>query len=161
MLLAHEGEQKLYSVLLDFLQLMQNGGIERDLLVSAFELKLLSTLGFGPILDYCLHCSREHKEGEERIAAASGQAGYLCDKHFSEGKFSEYLVPDTVLKLQRYLLLEDLPSLQQIRYDHLLYKRVRSIQRSWIEGVVETSLKSAAFLDRFGTGSSKYREIYS
>ena len=57
------------------------------------------------------------------------------------------------------MLVEGLQSLRQIRYDQLLLKRLKSIQRTWIEGVIEKNLKSTAFLDKLDVRYNKYREI--
>jgi len=159
LLISSESEDTVSALLLEFLPLLQDENTRRDFLISAFEVKLLNLLGFGPILDSCLHCGKEHLPNEKRIAAASGQAGYLCDKHFAGDRYQNLFVPDTMLKLQRFMLVEGLQSLRQIRYDQLLLKRLKSIQRTWIEGVIEKNLKSTAFLDKLDVRYNKYREI--
>jgi DNA repair protein RecO (recombination protein O) len=148
LLLTTTSEAEIFAELISFLNLFSTSTIDKSILIASLELRILSLLGFGPILDYCLHCGDQLTEQSDRIAAAAGQAGYLCSKHFKPEHYRRLLVADTVLRLQKYMLANDLQSLSQIRYDHKLQLRIRSIHQSWIEAVIEKNLNSVKFIEQ-------------
>lgn len=140
-------EANVFFLLEQFLEKAKANWSNHELLVRGLELKLLSIAGFGPELTTCIHCGQLLKEASPRISAASGQAGYLCDKHFSALEYNLYLVEDRILKLQKFALLEDFNVISRIKTDKQLNSRLRSIQKSWIEGVLERKLNSVSLID--------------
>ena len=142
-----EDSNIFFSLLLDFLQLWESFDEQKDVLISAWELKILDAAGFSPNLLECIHCSDILAEGSERIAASSGEAGYLCSKHYDPSSQTSFVVEDKIIKVQKYLLGNELKESIALDIDLKLARRVRSIQKTWLEGIVENRLKSASFLE--------------
>ncbi len=76
---------EVFSLLFDFLSLMDRGG-DGSILSRFFEVKLLSILGFMPGLEHCVSCGAEAAEAEKarqlRFCAHSG--GLVCYTCLSE-----------------------------------------------------------------------------
>lgn len=73
-------EPKLFATLRDFMKSLEKRRKEYDLLLIAYELKLLKTLGVSPAFDRCVSC------GVSDIAYFSGEhGGTLCEKCAKQG----------------------------------------------------------------------------
>ena len=143
-----ETTSALFDEFLNFLELYLITQQNHELLIAAFELKILSYFGFEPFLEKCLHCQKPLQPDTPRIAATAGQAGYLCYKHFSPKEFQQFLVNDTIIKLQKYLNTEPLTQILNFAYDAKLWRRLRNVHKTWIEGILEQHLKSNVFKDQ-------------
>ncbi|MFQ5492665.1 MAG: DNA repair protein RecO [Candidatus Dojkabacteria bacterium] len=148
----------IYKTLQNFLTLMSQSGYKNSALMLGLELKLLDYLGFGPDLTSCLHCGQQLKEDVARIAASKGMAGYLCSEHFNTLDYPETTVSNTVIKLQRLLLSKSLGLIKSIKINLQLENRVKSIQDSWIRGILEADLKSLMFLEEVRTKHGNRRK---
>lgn len=145
--IGEDDDSDFFTELRIFLDHYRKKNIDRDLLISAFEIKLLDFTGFTPLFDTCLMCADKLNPNEKRIAASSGEAGYLCQKHFNEIEMKNLLVPDTIIKVQKFIFNNSLDNLEQLNSNESINKRLRSIQKVWLEGILENRLKSANFLE--------------
>ncbi|KXK27467.1 MAG: DNA repair protein RecO [candidate division WS6 bacterium OLB20] len=136
----------LFAMLEDFLQLFTDKST-RITLLRSFELKLLDIFGFGPDLYHCLHSGSDLKPGERRVSASSGQAGYLRLEALPNKPRSPVLIGDDIVKVQRYLLHEDLGSARHLAITQNQQNTLQSVQRNWMQGILERSLKSMNFID--------------
>lgn len=141
-------DKKFFSELISFMQFMQKYPDKSPQLIAALEMKVLEFAGFKPLLNKCIHCEEVLIPGEMRISAVGGEAGYLCRKHFDTLKYTKYIVPDQIIKIQKYLLEHNLSESIRLNINNDLIDRLRIIQRRWLEGTLENQLKSATFLDK-------------
>lgn len=141
-------DENLFDSLYEFLALWRQYSKQKDNLLAAFEIQTLRLTGFEPDLDYCIFCKAKLLPDSNRIAASSGEAGYLCDKHFDFTQKSKFLVPDNVLKIQKYYLNNQLLSAIKLNTTSHDQKRIEGVQKVWLEGIIENRLKSANFIDQ-------------
>lgn len=131
-----------------FLEIYGSGNTNKDLLLSYFELKTLQFFGYEPELNNCLHCQEPLQIDLPRIAATRGQAGYLCARHFNTTVYRQFLVNDQVIKLQKFMLSAPLEKLHLLNVNRELQQRIRDVQKTWIEGILENHLQSNIFKEQ-------------
>ncbi|MEI7579586.1 MAG: DNA repair protein RecO [bacterium] len=146
-LLESEKNSNYLEHVLELIKLIELNPDQSQILLSTFELQLISAIGFEPELSECIFCKTKFRVGESRIAATKGEPGYLCFKHFPDEQFQKNLVPDQVLKVQKFLLANPLPEALRFNLAPQILMRIHEIQRSWLEGILENRLKSTRFLN--------------
>ena len=114
-----------------------------SILLSYFELNLLSYSGFSPEIEYCLHCHQKLKAEENHFSFSGG--GVFCPKCKTSAKNSLPISPD-ILKLIRIILHHPLSSAIKIRVKEKTKTDLRQIVQIFLEYIAERRFKSAKFL---------------
>src|SRR2546423_2355136 len=96
-----EPNQEVFDLLLSALYLLQRAPDRPDIIVHAYELRLLAERGYAPELNDCVRCG-EHL-GRGRMAFSPSQGGALCaaGRHDAQDAFS---VPVEAVELMRALM---------------------------------------------------------
>lgn len=141
-------KQKLeatYVLLLTTLHLLNEPGMEPEPVLRAYELKLLSMLGFRPKLDTCVSCGGELEEGATvRFAPALG--GTLCSRCASEGEIIQRLSRGALESMRR-LMEGDIRRAHVVRLNGEIMREVDRALTEYLSARLERNLKSKEFLD--------------
>lgn len=144
-----DDSESLYKMFSKFLDIFRENSDKGSILIRSLELQLLAQLGFGPILDTCLHSGRRIVEGDKRVAASGGYVGYLLlNEIHSQNDYSTTTIPDNILKIQKFLLSNDLEDALQLRVTKIQENTLKSVHRIWLQGILEQRLKSMTFIDQ-------------
>lgn len=138
-----DANEPLFFLLLSLLHLLQDGG-DRELLIRAFELRLLSLLGYRPRLERCVHCGGLPIPGRTRFSPVLG--GLLCPACQEEDGYSLSLSPGT-LKTMQALLSVDLRELWTIGLSLPGRQELSRALREYINCRLDRPLKSLRFLE--------------
>ncbi|OAT85799.1 DNA repair protein RecO [Desulfotomaculum copahuensis] len=122
------------------------GHIQTALLTRAFEIKLLTLLGYRPCLESCVSCGGAL--GGEPVYHA-GAGGMLCPRCAALQHGGLRCRRGTVATL-RLLLRWDLRRLNRLRPDDAIRREMRQILRRHMEYHLERRMKSLQFLRLIG-----------
>lgn len=114
-----------------------------DLFISSFELKILRLAGFEPNLTIYTNTLKPMMPNEKRIIAYGEELGYA----YSITDEGDLLIGDKLIKVQRFLIDNDFPKIASLEVDNDLLTGIKSIQRDWIEKIIEKRLKSRSLLN--------------
>ncbi|MCS7239708.1 MAG: DNA repair protein RecO [Candidatus Bipolaricaulota bacterium] len=105
-LVPHEfPDPRPFRLTLNFLRALEEGGAP-EVLLRAYELRLLSLLGYRPVLNGCLSCG-----GKEGLTWAADRGGLLCRKCGGSGEE----VPSRVWNTMGAMLRLSMPALLRLR----------------------------------------------
>jgi DNA repair protein RecO (recombination protein O) len=138
-----EGEPNggLFALLLEALRGLGDG--DPDLLVRAFEIKLLGLLGYRPELGACVRCGRVSAPGEYHFAAGAG--GVVCARCAPEVRGARVCRAGTVALL-RYLSVAELRVLRRIRVEDAVREEMRRLLEDYLAFHLEGRARSLALL---------------
>lgn len=140
--LRHEST---YLLLLTTLHLLNEPGYDPEPILRAYELKLLSILGFRPSLSQCVVCGNELGEAPQvRFAPALG--GVICPTCPSEGEVVLRLSRGTLETMKR-LLDGDIRKAHMVRVAGDLGREIDRALTEYVNQRTERKLKSKEFLD--------------
>jgi DNA repair protein RecO (recombination protein O) len=143
---GHEKNILIFQAIYSFLYL-QNGDLLHDLtLLLIVQLKLLDELGYTPMLDECIICSDAIGEGQMRIPSVNEQIGYMCEKHMNLQDI-ENSIPDTILKIQKYILRNSIPSASRLSLTSDQIKSLFTIQHNWFQSIIEKKINTADIIN--------------
>lgn len=136
-----ESSEALFRLILGTLRLLGQG--DHQLVARAFEIKLLTILGYRPCLENCVVCGGPLTGGKVIFHAAAG--GVLCDAcaHRQPGGLPCNRGTVELLKL---LLRWDPARLGQLRLDASARIELRQILHRHMEYHLERQMKSTRFL---------------
>lgn len=141
-------KQKLeatYVLLLTTLHLLNEPGMEPEPVLRAYELKLLSMLGFRPQLAHCVSCSADLEEGPTvRFAPALG--GTLCARCASEGELVQRLSRGSLESMRR-LMEGDIRRAHVVRLNGEMMREIDRALTEYLSARLDRILKSKEFLD--------------
>lgn len=132
-----------YLLLLMTLHLIATAGVEPEPVARAFELKLLSLLGFRPVLGECVACAGPLPAADVRFSPALG--GALCNRCHGEGERIFMLSRDS-LEALRHLLDGDLRRAHLLRLEPGVAAEVSRAMEHYVEWRLEKRLRSLEFL---------------
>lgn len=132
-----------YLLLLATLHLLATDGVDPEPVTRAFELKLLSLLGFRPVLGECVSCGGPLPAGEVRFSPPLG--GALCDRCHGDGQ-RVLLIRRGALEAMRHLLDGDLRRAPLLRLGPDLGADVGRALEDYVEWRLEKRLRSLEFL---------------
>jgi len=121
-----------------------DAGADPATVVRAFELKLLTHLGYGPVIATCVSCG-ERVSGEE-AGFSVREGGVLCGQ--CRGRHGAGLLGPGVLRAMRDLARLPLDGLAGRRLKAAVQEELERIVRSYVDYRVERPLRSAALLKR-------------
>lgn len=141
---TEEGEpsEKIFRLLLTGLSRLGYG--DDFLLSRAFEIKLVSMLGYEPVIKLCVGCGRDILAGQVKFNPSLG--GALCPQCASqeEGGFSCARASIEVLNL---LLKWEFENLTKLKVDARTRDEIQFLLNKYIEYYLEHRLKSVKFLN--------------
>ncbi len=113
--------------------------------VRFFELHLLDLVGYRPELSRCLDCRAEIRPEANYFSSVRG--GVICP---ACGHHDVTAVPLSLnaLKVLRHLQRLNAPPTGGLRLTSPVRREVEGVLRSYVEHLLEKSLKSTAFIDR-------------
>lgn len=140
-----ERHPELFRLLTDFLGILEERGVNEDLL-RVFEIRLLDDLGLRPHLSSCVVCRKSLVPGTE-VRFSPEKGGALCDK-CSKGVYPS--VPASIGTLKT---LEMALKIDNMKSPRLVFSRdardeSREILRGFIRFHTGKGLKSLEFLDK-------------
>lgn len=100
-------EQQVFLLLLSFLRWLK----EREdlLIIYSFSLKLLSALGFRPVLDGCVRC----KASADQMRLSPKEGGLVCKECSQDG----VVVSSFLIRLMKSILSSDIEAIKRIKLD--------------------------------------------
>lgn len=139
-----EPNPDVFDLLLSALYLLQRARENPDVIVHAFEMRLLTERGYAPVLDHCVKCGQPLER--RRIGFSPSLGGALCNA-------DRYAVDDAIaisqetLVLMRQLLDAEPEELVPLAPAPTVIREVARCLRWYIRFRTERDLKSAEFLD--------------
>jgi len=134
----HEKHPEVLDLLLEVLNKV--GQINDDLLISYFELNLLSILGFGPEIDRCLACHKILLSEDNFFDSAEG--GIVCSHCQPNG----IKISNNAIKLLRFFLKNRLKNLKKLITSIEIQKEAKKITQNYIDYISQQEFKSRRFL---------------
>jgi DNA repair protein RecO (recombination protein O) len=137
-----EGErsEELFALIVGTLGWL-NDGLEPSVLLRAFEIRLLRTLGYLPELDRCVRCRGKLSEGTQSFGFNEG--GLLCTSCRTEA-METMPVSWAALSFLRMALWGDV-GLSRIRLDPQVPVELRSLLQTFLELKLGRRIRSARF----------------
>jgi DNA repair protein RecO (recombination protein O) len=139
---------ELFALLVDALATIGRGEIPAAEVARHFEVRLLSTLGFGPELTTCLGCRSAIKAEANWYSVTNG--GVLCPQCGGH-EASAGPIDVRVLKMLRYVQRTPSPSSLGVRVPGAVGDEVERLLRRQIEFVLERKLRATDFVHRVAT----------
>ncbi len=120
------------------------GGKDPQIVVRAYEMKVVNAAGYAPMLDECVNCGRQ--EGPFRFSSAAGGALCYSCKHKDPTALE---LEETVWKLLRVFSALDLRRLGNIAVRESSKRQLQLVLRRWMDVHLNLNLKSRNFLDQW------------
>ncbi|MGE5675083.1 MAG: DNA repair protein RecO [Mycobacterium leprae] len=141
----HQKVEAGYLLLLATLHLLNEETYEPEPIIRAYELKLLSILGFRPSLAECVSCGGD-TDGEGPVRFSPALGGVLCPHCSGEGEAVHRLNRGTLETMKR-LLEGDLRRVHMIRISREMAMEMDRVLSDYIGQRLERKLRSKDFLD--------------
>lgn len=139
----------LFDMLERYLRALVSGD-DLQLLSWGFQLAYLRLSGLGPVLDRCVECGEEIREG----VYSAGRGGLLCAKCAPQDQTGLVLSAGSVKFLEN--LAEFNPDhIRRLRLTDRARRDIRALLRSHIRYHLDLSLKSESFLERLRTSDER------
>ncbi len=142
-----------FDLLLSALYVLQRA-VDPDAALHAYELQLMSLVGYEPRLDACVRCERVWGEGVLPSGYSASRGGALCGDCNAQTK--EETLPvggETVLALARLATLDDARALARTELTTDVRDQMNRILRAHLRFRLERDVRSTAFLDAFRLGA--------
>lgn len=142
-----DSNEDLFLLLLTTLHLLSKGkGEELEILTRVFELRSLALLGYWPVLDTCVACSRS---GEYLMPAlfSPSQGGVICRQCMKDFRGLSTSLSLGTLKLIKALVHMDYDRLHVIRMTPTSSKELKELLGAHLEFHLEKELRSRKFLE--------------
>lgn len=147
-----------FQLLLEALEHLERGA-PAELIARAYELHLLSILGYRPQMFRCVSCEREVEAQEQAFSATLG--GVLCPRCRGEDGRARTLSLEG-LKVLRYLQRNSLDDAGHLRLGDGCRKEVEDLLHGYIYAILERDLNAVEFLEMLRRGTrSGSREMDS
>jgi DNA repair protein RecO (recombination protein O) len=137
--------QELFDLTVGALLLLQRAEVYPDSVVHAYELQLLATLGYAPVLDRCVLCGGE--AGPRGIGFSAALGGLVCGADRPRGGDAVPLSQESV-QLLRTLQTGDPDTILALRPAPRTAAEIARALRWFVRFRTERTLKTADFLDQ-------------
>jgi DNA repair protein RecO (recombination protein O) len=143
--LTEEGEEHrvLFELLVQTFAALDRT-VNPDLVLRAYELRLLSTLGYRPNVQRCVVCQELLTEAAERFSPTLG--GVICPRDQAADR-SALPMSSAAFRLLRYLQSQPIDAIEALRLSSEVRSEVEALLRVYIRQLLERDLKSVAFLN--------------
>lgn len=156
-----EANEPLFAVLLGTLHII-NSGLDPEIAVRAFEMKLMDALGFRPDLDACSICGKPYSELRGGVMFLPKAGGIACSACAREKGGSDGAPPDQLegprvpltgggLAFLRSLLGLDFKSIVRLRPPKDVRAEAERALRAYVDMRLSRPLKSLSFLKELST----------
>lgn len=115
-----------------------------DLLLRAYELRLLHMMGYRPHLHRCAICHTTLTEEANRLSPTHG--GVLCPEHAAHDRLAQSMSL-AAFKLLRYLQSQPFAAIERLNISAATSSEAERILRAYIRHILERDLKSITFLE--------------
>jgi len=139
-----EPNPEVFDLLLSALYLMQRAQEHPDVIVHAFEMRLLAERGYAPELGLCVRCSTALPRA--RVGFSPSLGGALCSGCRFAAEDAIAVKPETLNLMRRFQEAEP-EELLQLAPAPSIAREVARCLRRYIRCRAERDLKSAEFLD--------------
>lgn len=136
-----EGSAELFSLIVGTLRSL-NGGVEPSLVLRAFEIRLLKTLGYLPELEKCVRCRGVLPEGVQSLGLNEG--GLLCTTCTAEAIETTAVSAPGLAFLRGVLRWET--GVSRVNLDREVMEELRSLLQTFLEVKLGRRIRSARFL---------------
>ena len=133
----NEANPRVFSLLEQVLENLDGG--TGKLLISYFEINLLSELGYHPELGKCLFCGKKITQGGNSFSFKEG--GLICCDCPGE-----YPISDSAIKALRLLLKHNIAAIAKVQIDFQVCQEVEKLLRKYLQYMSHEELKSQRFL---------------
>ncbi len=142
-LTQEEENPHLFSLLLQTLKALDTTN-NVDLVLRAYELRLLDTIGYRPQLQRCAVCQEMLTEEAERFSPLLG--GVICPRDVHADRLA---LPMSLgaFKVIRYIQRQPLNTVVTMNISTQVRTEVEHLLRAYLVYILERDLRSAAFLD--------------
>mgnify|MGYP005748766749 FL=1 len=142
----------LFEFLLLTLQNMEEG-VDPEILMFIYEMKMLSVLGIAPELSKCTTCGTT--EGTFSFSIAEG--GFICQRCVHKDKYAKHVSPST-LKLLRIFYFYDLHKIGNVSVKEETRKQIRSIIDEYYETYSGILIKSKKFIKQMTSFQDAFKK---
>jgi DNA repair protein RecO (recombination protein O) len=140
-----EGENRAIYVLLSETLARLAQGIDPDLAVRFYEIRLLDLLGFRPQLFHCMNCRETIQPQDQYFSAEMG--GILCPK-CGQGVTGARPVSMAALKYLRHFQRSSFTEAARAQISPGTMQEMENLMQHYLTYLLERSLNSPAFLRR-------------
>lgn len=140
---------RIFDILLETFRVL--GGEFDFVATRAFEIKLVSFLGYSPTLDNCISCGVSVKGEGENVFFLPSQGGILCPKCISESAQS-IVLSRGALKNLKALQCWPINRLHQLKISTPAGKEIKKVMKHFIEYYLEKKIKALAFEELIDNG---------
>ncbi|PDW04808.1 DNA repair protein RecO [Candidatus Viridilinea mediisalina] len=135
--------QQLFELLVAILGALDQSAYP-DLVLRAYELRLLHLAGYRPHLHYCAVCGARLSEAAEHFSPSLG--GMLCP-HDCNADRAALPLSGAAFRLLRYLQTQPLNVVERLHLSAHVRDEAAQVLRAYLRQLLERELKSVAFLD--------------
>jgi DNA repair protein RecO (recombination protein O) len=115
-----------------------------DLVLRAYELRLLHLTGYRPHLQRCAVCQEQLTEEADRFSPTLG--GVLCPRDRGADR-TAFAMSGPAFRLLRYLQSQPLAAIEALRLSPEVRGETERLLRAYLRQLLERDLKSVAFLE--------------
>lgn len=150
--LTAEGEanESVFLLLLQALRLLAGG--DAEILTRAFETRLVSFLGYRPVLQQCVNCSCRPVGAQVGFSAAAG--GVLCSACAARAAQQVFWCRRGTVEILKLFLRWELPKLGNLKVDARAREELKAILANYLEYHLGYKGKAAEFLREPGSRGS-------
>ncbi|MDA8352241.1 MAG: DNA repair protein RecO [Firmicutes bacterium] len=142
MTVEKEPAPALYELLLSTFEMMEDG-VDPDILARIFELKVLETAGYRPVLDGCMVCGATDRP----VKFSVRQGGFLC-LHCADRDPRALSLSPAAARIIKTLQRVTPDRLGNVQVKEETKQQLERALRSFVDEYVDVRLKSRDFLDR-------------
>ncbi len=146
-LVESEPAPKIYEILLEFLEIMENRGKEYNTLVIAYQLKILKFSGSMPHTKNCVACGKSPDNGFVFDVVSGGIVCSECVKRNTRSPLI-FEVNTGIIDIVNYIMVNSLHTLSKIRIEEKSLSTISEILKQYFKhhfGI--DNLKSQSFLE--------------
>ncbi len=119
---------------------------ELELIVRAFELKLVKILGYLPLLESCVSCRRPLRDLPDYLAMSNSSGGIICRNCRRPGETLTPISRGTILTLS-YLWKEPIKRIGRLRPSSSTQNELKNVLYLYIRHLLGKQLKTRNFLE--------------
>jgi DNA repair protein RecO (recombination protein O) len=141
---GQEEQHELFSLLVHTFTMLDGVSAKgKDLVLRAYELQLLDTVGYRPHLYQCAICKELLSEQSNRFSPPLG--GVLCPLHASADP-SAYPMSFQAFKAMRYIQKEQFMAVERLNLSPAVSSEIETLQRAYLCHLLERDLRTVPFL---------------
>lgn len=121
-----------------------NSSANPELVLRAYELRLLHLSGYRPNLHHCVVCNKLLTEAADRFSPPLG--GVLCQRDRDADR-AALLMSGAAFRLLRFLQSQPMAAIETLRLSAEVRGEAERLLRAYLRRLLERDLKSVAFLE--------------